>query len=341
MNLITQIAGMVIGFVTVMLAASLVVSVLVRVVHYLGDKRSKTLGEMLGGLNRAFRAEHGDLAQAGDAPQTTFELDVLTYPTLYVASDAMVPSRRARKQTAQYLDVQNRRQAVAAGVEYLTQANLIDIVKRLSAADANQPVDTRGMQIPARWYGHLDPKARTVDQLIKFIDTWYKTVEHVGTQSFALASRRLTAVLSCVVVVFLCLDGIQLGVDLFRASAQVKDHLAEQGATLLHSSTQAEAIHPTGQETADRDALLKDVDASLTQTNSVLNEPGLNLGWQSSWMVKEIARVKHHHPSANTSARYELPGANGGSFSDGWVWHWHQWYHYFEQRSDIAVGWQP
>ncbi|MET0790180.1 MAG: hypothetical protein ABW061_01550, partial [Polyangiaceae bacterium] len=291
MNLMIQIAGMVIGFVTVMLAASLVVSVMVRVVHYLGNKRGKTLGEMLGGLNQAFRSDNGDLPQPGDAAQTAFVLDVLTYPTLHLSYDRGATAGRA----ARYLDVQANRQALATRVEYLTEENLLQIVTRLSEADSKVPTSV-DVEIPARWYGRLEPDRRTLGEFKAFISAWYKTVERVGTENFAVASRQLTAVLSCVVVVFLCLDGFQLGIDLFRASSQVKDHLAEQGIALLQSPTQADAIHPAALPTADRDALLKDIDSSLTQTNSVLNEPALNLGWQNSWLVKELIRYRRHQP---------------------------------------------
>jgi len=297
MNLLTQIAGMVIGFVTVMLAASLVVSVLVRIVHYLADKRSKTLGEMLGALNHAFRADRGDHVFAGDTPQTTFVLDVLTYPTLHLSSDLKAFASTGRR----YLDVQTQRQAVAKRVEYLSEENLIEIVTRLTAAESKALADPKAGKIPARWYGRIEPDPPTLGELISFIRAWYKTIEDVGTQSFALASRRLTAVLSCIVVVFLCLDGIQLGVDLYRAPASLTDRLAEQGGTLLQSPLQAEAIHPTGKATAERDPNLQDLESTLIQNNSVLNEPGLNLGWQNSWIVKELARVKRHRPDAPES----------------------------------------
>lgn len=303
MNLLTQIAGMVVGFTTVMLAASLVVSVLVRIVHYLGDKRSKTLGEMLGALNQAFRADRGDHARPGDVPQTTFVLDILTYPTLHLSSDLKaITTPKARD-----LDVHRQREALAKRVEYLTEANLIEIVTRLTAAETPPLVgrprsawELGKSAIPARWYDRIQPNQPTLDELKAFITTWYRTIERVGTQDFVLASRRLTAVISCIVVVLLCLDGIQLGVDLFRGSSKLNDHLAEQGLALLNSPTQAEAIHPSGHTAAERDPNLHDLEASLTQVNSVLNEPGLNLGWQNSWMVKEIGRVARKAPDART-----------------------------------------
>jgi hypothetical protein len=321
MNLMTQIASMVIGFVTVMLATSLVVSVLVRVVHYLGDKRSQTLGEMLGALNRAFRANAGDHVLSGDRPQTTFVLDVLSYPTLHLSSDLNAVTTKGTR----YLDVQGQRKALASRVEYLTEENLIEIVTRLSLADSKAVEDpkdvapkdvlpkvdriedvqtkdgkTKDVALPARWFDRIEPRRATLGELTSYIRTWYKTVEDVGTQNFVLASRHLTAVLSCIVVVFLCLDGIELGVDLYRAPAALTDHLADQGSTLLHSPTQAEAIHPSGQNAAERDPDLKDLESSLIQNNSLLNEPGLNLGWQNSWLVKELARVRRNEPGAPT-----------------------------------------
>jgi hypothetical protein len=293
MNLLTQLVGMVVGFVTVMLAASLIVSVLVRVVHYLGDRRSKTLGEMLGGLNLAFRVDHGDYARAGDAAQTTFVLDILTYPALHLSSE-----QSATTNTAHPLDAQAQRQALATRVEYLTEENLIEIVKRLSE---NEPRAAQApVEVPARWYVLLAPENRTLAELETYIRTWYKTVERVGTQSFVLASRRLTAVLSCIVVVFLCLDGIQLGVDLFHASSSLTDHLADQGQALLHSPIQAEATHPTGEGDAIRADNLTNLEPALTQAGGVLSEPGLNLGWQNSWMVKEIGDHRRDHPGARS-----------------------------------------
>jgi transcriptional regulator of acetoin/glycerol metabolism len=161
MNLLIQIAGTVIGFVTVMLATSLVVSVMVRVVHYLGNKRSKTLGEMLGGLNQAFRSDNGDHPQPGDAPQTAFVLDVLTYPTLHLSNTQVAASGRAGR----YLDVQAKRQLLAARVEYISKENLIEIITRLSLADTTLLPSSPDVEIPARWYGRLPPERRTLAEL--------------------------------------------------------------------------------------------------------------------------------------------------------------------------------
>ncbi len=282
MSLVVRLLGMLMGFATVMLTASLVVMCIVRGLQYLANTRGKTLGEMLGSLNLGFRFSQGDSARAGDEATSSFVLDILTYPALH-----------PRSQLGQFepnndspATIREKRENLAQRIDYLPKDQLKDIVRRLAAAEAQAPdwADDDTLVLPARWFNHLSTEKRSLDAFFEYVDSWYSTVEDVSTQSFKLTSRRMTGTVSCVLVVFLNLDALQLASDLVRADPAALDQLAVDSETVLKTS---DRMLTTTSPPTDRDALVTGTTSTVQQLNGVLVEPSLSLGWQSSWIVKK------------------------------------------------------
>ncbi|MFZ5895015.1 MAG: hypothetical protein ACOY0T_28405 [Myxococcota bacterium] len=280
MSVITNIIGMLLGVSTVLLACSLVVMCFVRIVQYLANSRGKTLGEMLGALNRGFRTAGGDLGTPGDPEQVAFVNDVLTYPTLH-DTKALQALAGANPPWDKLEEVRSN---VAAQVEYLAKADLLNIVETmLEPAHCNSAYKPDDWLLPSRWSSTMPPEARRYAAFREFVDTWYATLEGSASEQFKLQSRRLTASVTCLLVVFLNLDGLQLAVDLF-GSPETQTWLGDVAPALVRRADEMGAslrILPY-----DRDELLKGASGVVAQANGIWAEPALHFGWQNSEVVR-------------------------------------------------------
>ena len=291
MSFILKAFSTLIGVSTVMLTCSLVVMSMVRVLQYLANSRGQTLGEMLGSLNQGFRTDGRDIAGSDDAARLAFIQDVLTYPTLQ-------GSDRVAKMTAPNLrpdQLLKRRGEAVRAVEYLAKKDLLAIVRSMlepmmvpaphvpRPPGDTDPDDAR--LLPARWSVQLPPEKRTFYAFRRYVEHWYETLEGVATEQFKTKARRMTASLSCVLVVFLNLDGLQLAVDIFE-SPDAQQLLESRAPVILKRAESLGATTPQAPPSADRDELIAGAGETFVQMNGVLNEPSLRLGWQESKITK-------------------------------------------------------
>jgi len=288
MSIILKIIGTLIGVSTVMLTCSLLVACAVRIVQYLANSRGETLGEMLGGLNRGFRAEHSEQAQSGDRAQLTFVHDILTYPALH-PTQTLVRLGSASWTTEQ---LERRRARAASVVEYLAKEDLLAIVRamleptRIDQPDdavALDPDDTR--LLPERWSSQLRPEHRRFRDFRLYVERWYKTLEGVASEQFKTKARRITASISCLLVVFINLDGVELATDIFE-SPEIQTVLFNQAPSILSRAEAMGVITPDTGPPVDREELVRGTSGVFAQANGILNEPALRLGWQESKIVK-------------------------------------------------------
>lgn len=280
-----------IGLSTVMLAASLIVMCLVRILQYLANMRGKTLGEMLGALNRGFRTRGGDMTAIDDAPQLAFVSDVLTYPTLH-ASTTLVATTVKHLPVA---ELARRREQAAVKVEYLSKKDLLQIVRSMLEKDTSSIPNL----LPARWSEQLPPEARTFRAFEAYVNEWYETLEGSATEQFKLTARRMTASLSCVVVVLFNIDGLQLATTIFN-NPDLQAQLASQAGPLLETAERTGATRSVESQTSDREQVTSGVEMTFTQANGVLNEPALMLGWHGNPLVKAWCSGTEPRPSTPT-----------------------------------------
>jgi hypothetical protein len=275
-----------------MLTGSLIVMGLVRVLHYLGNKRGRTLGEMLGSLNLGYRLANDDHAAPGDAAQAAFVLDVLTHPTLHTPSRIEL-ARTKRTEEPRY--VEKRRELLAQTVEYIAEADLRRIVRRLARLEIGAEVergstgetdsDDRGLEIPARWHEKLPPSARKLETFVAYISDWFRTAEGQTTEQFKVEARRLTAVISCILVVLFNLDGLALATNLFQGGS-LRAELSRRAPDLLDMSDPI--LQQSNAPPAEREELLDGVADQFSSLNSTLNHPDLGIGWQHSWIAQSF-----------------------------------------------------
>ncbi len=286
MTFFSQILATVIGFSVIMLILSLIITYLVRGVHYLGHVRGATLGEMLGSINVGYRLMHGDHAQSGDIAQAAFVLDVLTFPALHLPAKLVAPNARLGGDPKAILA---GRQKLAQSVEYIDKDDFVQIVCRLCGTQYKSGQDPAG-QFPARWCTALPEADRSLKELVAYIDEWFPTAEGVSSNQFMVKSKRLTSVLASVLVVLLNLDAIQIATNLY-GSGSTRDALAQSAGDILklaEGTHAADTALPTS-----RDASLDKVTEGLSTLTSRLNEPDLELGWQQSWIARAWCVNQH------------------------------------------------
>jgi hypothetical protein len=177
--------------------------------------------------------------------------------------------------------------ASAAPATSVAVATLSTVSGPSASATVPRPLASGDPFIPARWVVRLTENRRHESDFLAYIDAWYQRLERGSTEQFKNKARRLTATLSCLIVVFLNMDGFRLATDIFK-SAAAQDILALQASTVLQTADRLRVNEPSGGLiTSDRDALLDGVPSTLNQLNGVLNEPELQLGWENSWIVKK------------------------------------------------------
>jgi hypothetical protein len=268
MTQLGSLANLVLGFVVVMAAVSMFVSMLVGVLHRLNNARSRHLAEMLARTIHAFRQHHGDRGTPSDAESAAFVRDVLDDPVLRVAR----PASRGEKL---WLDRGARGS--------IRQEELIALVER----------HARGGPLPRSWYRTLPPEDATYAKFAAWLKQWFPVIESGATERFRKESVHLVGVVSALAVVALNLDALQLVSDLF-GQASLSSALSEFGPGV---SKLADAGLAEGE-------LSQDTLGDFVQVNAVLNVPELKLGWQRSTFVERYCAMRQTcslSPSLNRS----------------------------------------
>lgn len=278
MTFFMHILGTLTAFAVVMLAASLMIAMFVRVLHYFGKQRGQTLAEMLGALNIGFRREHGDTTEPADDPQTAFVLDVLSDPVLYPSSALRKPV--ARMPTPAKLDDDERKKVVLS-VEYLDKQDLLDIVRK----QAHDGV------LPKTWSTHLSPSVRTYESFAAYVERWFRTVEGVSSAEFRRRTHRLVGLISSIVVVLFNMDGFEI-VRGLHDSPEARAELIARAPDMLRNAEEINAADDSFYEPPQDRMDLLDAPVELGPLNAVLNEPAIGIGWHGSWIAQRYCAYK-------------------------------------------------
>jgi hypothetical protein len=285
----TQLLGTLLGFVTVMAGVSLIVSVLVRLLHYLSGRRGQTVVEMLASLNHAYRTQYGDLALSGDSEEMNFALDVLGDPALHTRSHLANLVGPAKAGGAVYAKA---RLDLARRIEFMPADLLKQIVEKQAGS---------GGTLPAAWYRALPPEAVQVGAFKKYVDHWFKSVESASKDAFIDDTRRLVSVVSCIAVVLFNLDGLAMLGDLYR-NIELRNSVTARAGDILSLSERVLADEPAAALPSVREELLNDAMPTLMQVNGLLNEPALHFGWQEGWFIKRWCAYKNCEDDQNAVA---------------------------------------
>ncbi|WP_437618285.1 hypothetical protein [Sorangium sp. So ce1151] len=281
------------AFAMIMLTASLFVSAVVQVIVNVGRYRSCVLIHMLRSLMHGFRAFHRDpdvvdpatgrpardaLAR-NEACEMRFVHEVLADPVLHARSAELVYGSDPAR--------------LALLVEYIDADDLITI-----AAGASVMVEGEGRErlLPARWVscGQGSPGAvkryATLDQFAAYVRRWFPTLEGTASQTFKQRARRLTLLVSMMLVVLFNFDGFQVLARLHQGGASRAQVIA-QADTLTATATRL-GERPAGAPDERPDATLEDLGLEMQKTATLLDEANLGIGWQQSWIVKRFGAYR-------------------------------------------------
>ncbi len=239
------------AFAAVMLVVSLFVSALVQAIQSLLGLRAAGLTDMLLTLVHNYAEIHGiDLDEEGEK---AFVEAIVNHPLLHA---------------------RNRGKGARGGgsrpIEYLDQNDLVDLVKTEMTRSTKSARDVKKAVVD-------------VEQFTRFVERWYETVGATASQYFKHWMRRLTLVVSCAVVVAFNFDGFHLITDLQRDSSQ-RSALAREIAAIHETSQRLAPAAPAAPASAD--ATLESLKQEMNTTSKLLEETGVGVGWQSSFIVQ-------------------------------------------------------
>jgi hypothetical protein len=313
-----------IAFVLVMLAGSLLVNIVVRLIQAYTGERPRGVQDLLGQLHRGF-CDHRAIAPDDYHPAREAFLDaVLSAPILHdartmAAADAEVMAARERyleimsvpatggasgaeeKKLAAEAKVraamQRRREKLWAGIDYISQADLLAIVRASAGEDGT---------LPPAWFGGAPvakaPPTRAQEVLLEvrvrpdavrgtvsardfhdYCRRWFPTAEATVRQRFSIAARKASVSVSALIVVLLNLDALRLGYDLYRDRVMA-ENLARRQDDVSAVAQRVVAPDPSGFG-KDTPAQSQEV-LDLQKTAAVLTIERVPLGWQDAYIVK-------------------------------------------------------
>ncbi|MSP60054.1 MAG: hypothetical protein EXR72_06870 [Myxococcales bacterium] len=263
-----------VAFAAVMMVASLFVSALVQVIHSLLKLRGKLLADMLRTLVHNFRATQSLVNPAPLEEWTirhAFARAVLTHPLLHTRR--RIDSVGADTSKLHF------------DVDYLAEDDLLGIVRaHFDAGDAG------GDPIRKAIGGDMEAFER-------FTRRWYQTIGATASEQFKRVMRRLTLGVAFSAVVVMNLDGLHLIADLYRDQG-AREALVRQVEAIRQTSvrlgvqeaSEADAKGPPG--AVRRDTSNRDLALEPQKTASILDEAGVGIGWQSSWITRRFCAYR-------------------------------------------------
>jgi hypothetical protein len=313
-----------IAFVLVMLAGSLLVNIVVRLIHAYTGERARGVQDLLGQLHRGFCDHRQIVPDDYHLAREAFLDAVLSAPILHdartmAAADAEVLAARDRaaevaavpatgsaaaaeeRRLATEATVRSalarRRAKLWAGIEYVSQPDLLAIVR---ASAGNDGI------LPASWFGGAPvakaPPTRLQQRLLEvrvapsavrgtvsardfhdYCRRWFPTAEATVRQRFSVAARKASVSVSALIVVLLNLDALRLGYDLYKDRVMA-ENLARRQDDIAAVAQRAVASEPAGfgKDTPDQSQTVLD----LQKTAAVLTIERVPLGWQDAYIVK-------------------------------------------------------
>lgn len=291
MKLLLDLISALTAFSVVMLALSLLVMIIIRGLHFMANRRGRGLAEMLASLMFAYRGARGDVALAGDAAETQFVLDVLTHP-LGCESSARAEAVCSRAARLQEAPRQPGAASKRAASERRALADLAARVEQLTAAELKLIVSdcAQDRLLPERWFTDLPEKRRSLGDFQDYIDTRFAMADAASSRAFRAESKRLSLVLSALLVVVLNVDAFSVFESIQR-SPELRRGLEEAAPGLLEMSERIAAAPPgePGHAT-QRGELVDEVTTDLTRLSSLLNEPKLAIGWDGSRIARAFCQ---------------------------------------------------
>jgi hypothetical protein len=254
------------AFAAVMLVVSLFVSALVQAIQSGLGLRAAGLNDMLLSLVHNYGILHGQ--DLSEDEEKAFVDAIVTHPLLHTLRPKTLGGAK-----------------VTRPIEYLDQDDLIDLVK----TEMSQPTLSGRAVLKA---------VVDVARFTAFVERWYETVGATSSQHFKLRMRRLTLVVSCLIVVAFNFDGIRLISDLHRDETE-RGALAHEIEVIQRSSRQLAAQQREGGDAAAKappavEPALQELTEELRRTSRILEGSGLGAGWQSSYIVSRWSAYSHH-----------------------------------------------
>lgn len=274
-----------IAFVVIMLAASLMVTALVRLFHSFTNRRGRGVEDMLVQLHHGFRAHNDLFTRPGDDAETTFVKDILSDPMLHT-------SERRGGDPAK----------IAKAIDFIGKQDLIELIKKNSVAVEVEPEGDKAgesytvMALPERWRPGVRPQHAKTADFIKHIDRWWYTVEGTVAQEFGEQARRLSVIISCLLVVAVNLDGFRLAWGLYqdrtlsaRIAAQAEQ--VQRSADRLGVGKEADPLGRPPQVSRSNAKL------ELQLNAAVITDDQLPIGWQNAYIVKRWCAYQGCEPT--------------------------------------------
>ena len=137
-----------------------------------------------------------------------------------------------------------------------------------------------------------------VEAFTAFVQRWYETIGATSSQHFKLRMRRLTLVVSCLIVIAFNFDGIRLLGDLHRDETE-RGALAHEIEAIQRSARQlgadrAEGESPVLKPSSEVDPAVRALTVEMRRTARILEDSGLGVGWQSSYIFGRWQAYRHH-----------------------------------------------
>jgi hypothetical protein len=231
-----------------------------------------------------------ELRRRIDGEIRQFAGDVLSDGTLHSRRNALEyrddPERLAK--LVEYVDAADLKRLASSWARYYAgKANLAP-----SQPDATLDPDAAESrtQLPVQWVGPLLARSKTTRDFERYVETWFATFEGTASERFKKKIRRLTLVVSALVVVIFNLDGIHLLREL-NHNAAGRQALVEKVESL---QTTAARLGVAGTELGpdELDATEKELALELQKTALSLDEAGVGIGWQDSWIVERFCAYR-------------------------------------------------
>lgn len=267
MQFLLGVVDTVVGFSAVMLAASLLVMLAIRVLHYLANRRATGLASLLGSVHLKYRNDADPAGRDGDAQQQMFVSDVLTHPLLFAGGGSASPGSASQTGTRRAAD----------RVEFITEEELLLVLQSFAA---------EGL-LPERWFTDPNNTVRSFYRYKLHVGTWFKAVAGRSRQDFAREAKKLSWLFSATVVALVNLDAFELASAVHR-SASTQAALADAAPGLLEMADRLAPAEGADGFEFDKEELLRDIGSDFGQLNSLLNIPELELGWTHSRIVRSI-----------------------------------------------------
>jgi hypothetical protein len=320
-----------IAFVAIMLAASLAVTAIVRLIHAARRTRSEGVPNMLIRLHHGFLVSHDQKCELGDAHERQFVADVLSSPVLHT-TERYKELREAiheltldnpfvdpeEKHAKRHADEVKRYKAaykkLSRSLEYLSEDDLLAIIEERSV---EREVGGEKVQvIPGSWRDGLPDEEATTEIFADYVKRWFKTVEGTVAQQFGERARKLAISVSCLVVVLLNLDGLRLAQTLHQ-NRVLSESLVARVSLLQESADRLEVQEGSGLgsygDELSPDQSWEDLKLDVQNAAAFMTNDALPLGWQNSYITKKWCAYRE-------SCKSDTPVRLGSMAGQGALW---------------------